>query len=203
MRRSFLNLEPTAGVIPGAAYYVIDPEIGAVHEDVKSRPYLGPPKSGSPRRLTPRHKPGRVIDLPPFLVLLIEAYLTSVPEGQDILFPNSKGEFRRYDYWNTKRWRPTVDGTPERKTPSGQQRVVIEPIEWGLRLHDGKHFHASTMDDLGTHVTMRDYRLGHAQVGARGVYSHPTAEMRIKLMQDLEQRNLEHQRRRRHYGVAG
>lgn len=203
MRRSFLNVKPSAGVIPGAAYYLIDPAIGAVHEDVSSNRFLGPPKSGSPRRLTPRHKPGRVMDLPPFLTQLIEAYVENLPEDQDILFPNTKGEFRAYDYWNSKRWRPAVDGVPEHKTPSGQHRPEIEPIEWGLRLHDGKHFHATMMDDLGTHVTMRDYRLGHAALGARGVYSHPTLDMRVKLMDALEQRYQDHQSRRQDYGLAG
>lgn len=108
MRRSFLNMGPSAGVIPGSGYYVIDPAIGAVHEDVHSHRFLGPLKSGSPRRLTPRHKPGRVVDLPPFLILLIKAYLETLPEDQDILFPNTKGDF-------------------EHKTPSGEHRAEIEP----------------------------------------------------------------------------
>lgn len=58
------------------------------------------------------------------------------------------------------------------------------------------------MDDLGTHVTMRDYRLGHAALEARGVYSHPPLDMRIKLVQGLEQQYQEHQSRRQGYSLA-
>jgi hypothetical protein len=49
------------------------------------------------------------------------------------------------------------------------------------------------MDDLGTHPVMRDYRLGHATPGTRGVYSHPTPQMRAKLIKSLQRRWETHQ----------
>jgi hypothetical protein len=49
------------------------------------------------------------------------------------------------------------------------------------------------MDDLGVHSVMRDYRLGHATPGTRGVYSRPTREMRTTLINGLQSRWTAHQ----------
>jgi len=42
------------------------------------------------------------------------------------------------------------------------------------------------LDDLGTHSVMRDYRLGHATPGTRGVYSRPTLELRTTVVKGLQ-----------------
>lgn len=187
LRRSFLHAEQGDGVVDGAGFYVIDPYMGAVHEDASSRPYFGSAKSGAIGRLQPGLPPGRIIDLPPFLVTLIKEHLETLPEGQDLLFANSKGNPPRYDDWNTNRWRKAVDGR-QWKAPTRRARPSLDPIILGLRLHDGKHSHGAMLDELSVHPTMRDYRLGHATPGTRGVYSRPTVQMRIDLVSALQDR---------------
>jgi integrase len=157
MRRSYLHLTAAAGTKQAGGYCLIDPDDGAVHEDVHGHRHYGPPESGADGQLAPEYKPGRVINLPPFLAEMLLAHLETMATGQDLLFPNRKGVVRQYDNWNTGRWRKACDGWPA--TP---RKNAAEPIVKGLRLHDGKHFHAATMDNLGTHPVMRDYRLGHA-----------------------------------------
>lgn len=177
MRRAYLDLAPPAGERPACGTYTIDALDGAVHEDVHSNRYVGPPKSGGER----------VMDLPPFLVLLLLAYLAGLPRGQEILFPDTRGHFRRYDTWNTLRWRQVVDGRPAAVSRGGRSiREAVPPIRPGLRFHDLKHTHAAMLNDQRVHPVMRDYRLGHAQPGAPGVYAHPTPQMRRELVEALE-----------------
>lgn len=197
MRRRYLHLEERAGIVEGGGYYVIDPRIGAMHEDVHSHPFFGAPKSGPDGRLAPTFEPGRVVDLPPFVVEMIRAHLATLTEptlaqdategeqqaweaNHDLLFLNSKGAPRLYANWNSK-WRRACDGWP-----ASPRKAANEAIVMGLRLHDCKHSHASMMDDLGIHSVMRDYRLGHATPGTRGVYSHPTLQMRLDLVNGLQ-----------------
>lgn len=195
MRRSFLHVGKGDGIVEEAGYYVIDPYIGAVHEDASSRRFFGPAKSGATGRLQPGLPSGRIIDLPPFLVALIEEHLKTLPEGQELLFANGKGDPLRYDDWNTNRWRKAVDGRPEYKPPIGRARPTLEPIILGLRLHDGKHSHGAMLDEMFIHPAMRDYRLGHATPGTRGVYSRPTVQMRIDLVNALQRAHEQHEQR--------
>jgi integrase len=188
MRRSYLHLTPADGDTPASGYYLIDPDDGAVHEDVRSHRFFGPPKSGADGQLAPEYKPGRVMDLPPFLVEMLLMHLETMAKGQDLLFPNTKGAAPQYDTWNNTRWRKVCDGWT-----ASARKAAAEPIVKGLRLHDGKHFHAAMMDDLGVHSVMRDYRLGHATPGTRGVYSRPTPEMRTALVKGLQSRWQAHQ----------
>jgi integrase len=208
IRLRFLHVKPGDGIVEGGGYYVIDPFVGAVHEDVHSRRFFGPPKSGASGRLAPEYPAGRLVDIPPFLAEMIRPYLTTRDEPalapnvtdeqrqawdehRDLLLPNRKGAPRQYDNWNTL-WRRACDG---RAASSGTQ--VTEAIIAGLRLHDCKHSHAALMDDLGIHPVMRDYRLGHTTPGTRGVYSHPTPQMRLDLIKGLQRTWDEHNKRRR------
>lgn len=187
MRRRFLVLRAADASRAAAGYYVIDPAKGAVHEDKHSRRFLGPPKSGASGSLGPGYPPGRVIDLPPFLVVLLLAYLAALPQQQDVLFPNRLGGYRQYDAWNRDRWRPACDGRAAEVTPRGRAREAVAPVHAGLHLHDLKHTQAALLNNGRIHPVMRDYRLGHAAAGAPGTYAHPTPEMRAELIEWLEQ----------------
>jgi len=187
MRRSFLVLHAASAERAAWGYYVIDPAVGAVHEDKHSRRYLGAPKSGAAGSLGPGYPPGRIIDLPPFLITLLLAYLATLPPQQDILFTNGRGGYRQYDAWNRDRWRPACDGTTAHVTPGGRARDAVAPVHTGLRLHDFKHTHAALLNNGRIHPVMRDYRLGHAMAGAAGTYAHPTPEMRAEAVDWLEQ----------------
>lgn len=176
MRRQYLELTPPRDGQPASGTYIIDAYDGAVHEDVRGRRYTGEPKSGGQR----------VMDLPPFLVLLLIAYLAALPAQQEILFTNRKGWFHGADTWRKTRWRPACDGRPAWVSRGGRVREAVAPVHRGLEFHDLKHTHAAMMDDAHTHPAMRNYRLGHATPGAPGVYSHPTPQMRRELVAALE-----------------
>jgi integrase len=183
MRRQYLTLHPPRDGQPASGWYFVHPVEGAVHEDKHSRRFLDPPKSGVAS--------GRIIDLPPFLVLILLAYLEALPDGQDVLFPPLReregAQFRNYDSWNTGRWRPACDGRPAKVYKNGRVREALAPIHKGLRLHDCKHTHKAMLNNGRIHPAMQNYRLGHAEQGAAGAYSHPTPEMRAETTAWLEQ----------------
>lgn len=187
MRRSFLTLRQPSGYETPHGYYLIDPSVGAVWEDVHSHRFLGPPKSGSTGSLGPGYKPGRVVDLPAFLVTLLSRYIATLDEDQDILFPDRKGHYRQYDNWNSGPWRRACDGKPAAVLPTGHAREAVPPVHEGLRLHDLKHTHKAIMNNGRIHTAMQDYRLGHISPGTPGVYSHPTPEMRQELLGWLDE----------------
>jgi integrase len=178
MRRKYLTLIPPRDGAPAAGEYVIDPQDGAVHEDVHGHRFTGPPKSG----------PGRILDLPPFLVLLLAAYIATLPVAAEILFPNTRRTYRQYDTWNSTRWRPACDGRPAAVSAKGRSvREAVPPVHPGLRFHDLKHTHKAIMNDLRIHPAMQDYRLGHITPGTPGRYSHPTEQMRRELIEGLQE----------------
>lgn len=183
MRRQYLTLHPPREGHPASGWYFIHPIEGAVHEDKSSRRFLDAPKSGVAS--------GRIIDLPPFLVLILLAYLEALPAEQDVLFPPLRerdgAQFRNYDAWNTGRWRPACDGRPAKVYKNGRVREALAPIHKGLRLHDCKHTHKAMLNNGRIHPAMQNYRLGHAEQGAAGAYSHPTPQMRAETVDWLEQ----------------
>lgn len=189
MRTGDLHLTPPRDGREASGYYRIDPERGGVHEDVHSRRFFGPPKSGAKDALGPGYAPGRIIDFPPMLVLILLAYLETLPVTKDgLLFPNRNGRPRQYDNWNTGIWRRAVDGRPAAVSAQGRNVREAEPAIWpGLKFHDLKHTHGALLDDLRVHPVMRDYRLGHVTPGTRGLYSHPTDQMRAELVSALQQ----------------
>lgn len=188
MRVRDLHLEPAREGVPASGYYRIDPRDGALHQDEHARPYLGAPKSGSESALAPGYKPGRIIDFPPWLVLILLAYLETLPATKDgLLFPGRYGQMRRYVAFNVGVWRPTVDGRAAYVSPRGRSVREAVPAIWpGLQFHDCKHTAKAILNDLHIHHVMQDYRLGHVTPGAPGIYSHPTEQMRRELVDALE-----------------
>lgn len=188
MRLADLHLTPARDGAPASGYYRIDPRDGALHLDAHARPYRGAPKSGSTGSIGPGYKRGRIIDLPAFLVVMLLAYTASLPATKEgLLFPNTRGQARRYDWWNTGHWRPVCDGRAAYVSPTGRSVRDAQPAIWpGLHFHDLKHTHKAILNDLRIHPVMQDYRLGHVTPGAPGIYSHPTAQMRAELVEGLQ-----------------
>lgn len=177
MDRKHLELAAGPSLVPGAGSYTIDPKVGAVHETPGKRRYAGPPKSG----------PGRILDLPPFLVLLLAAYLESIPAKQQILFPDKNGNWRSHGVWNTGRWRQACDGRAASVSKTGRVvREAVLPVHKGLRFHDAKHTHKAMLNDMRVHPVLQDYRLGHKAKGSGAAYSHPTVGMRRECVDALE-----------------
>jgi integrase len=178
LRRSFLTLTAADG--GGASgYYVIDPEVGAVHEDERGRRDFGPPKGGK----------GRTVELPPFLVDSLLAYLDTFPASRDLLFVNRACEpLRRSGFSKASTpWRRACDGWPERDAVQGHTALLEAPaICEGLRFHDLRHTHKTWLADAGIPPVARDERLGHATPGMDGVYIHATPEMRRRVLAALQ-----------------
>lgn len=181
MRTRFLTLTAAADGRPAAGVYYLHPDVGAAHKDVAEHRHYGPPKSG----------PGREWQLPPFLAQQLIDHVARLPvpgprvaaDDLDLIFPDHVGRPHSASNWTSTYWRPACDGREATET-----KEPWEPIWPGLRLHDGKHSHGATLDDLGVHRVMRDYRLGHSDGSARSAYEHPTPEMRRLLLDGLQAR---------------
>ena len=181
LRRSFLALRPADDGRPASGHYVIDDEIGAVHEDERGRRFFGPPKGGK----------GRTVELPPFLVELLLAHLSTFPPGRDLLFVNRGGEALRRSGFSkaSTPWRQACDGWPARDAVHGHPALLeAPPIHTGLRFHDLRHTHKTWLADDGIPPVARDERLGHATPGMDGVYIHATPAMRKRVLAALQRR---------------
>jgi integrase len=62
------------------------------------------------------------------------------------------------------------------------------PLVPGLTPHGLRHGHQPMMDDAGVHYVLQSERMGHEVPGMRGVYAHPTEEMRGTLLVALQRR---------------
>jgi integrase len=181
LRRSFLTLTPAVDGKPAAGRYVIDDEIGAIHEDERGRRFFGPPKLGK----------GRTVELPPFLVVRLLAYLETFPRERDLLFVNRGGEpLRRSGFSKeTTPWRRACDGWPARDAVHGHPALLeAPPVHAGLVFRDLRHTHKTWLAEDGIEPVARDERLGHATPGIDGVYIHATSAMRKRILGALERR---------------
>lgn len=185
MRRSFLTLAPAGDGRTASGHYVIDKDVGAVHEDERGRRSFGPPKGGK----------GRTVELPTFLVELLLTYLGTFPPQRDLLFCNTKGQpFDRSNY-NDRRWRPACDGWEGRDAVRGHRALLPAPaVAEGLVIHDLRHTHKTWLAEDGVDPVARDERLGHVTPGMDGVYIHATPAMRKRVLASLQRRWEQHQR---------
>lgn len=178
MRRRYLMLMPDAPGSP-AGYYELDEKDGALHESGGRGLYFAPPKGAK----------GRTIELPPFLVELLAAYLATLPAGQELLFPDRDGGPWRRSNFTRRLWRPACDGWPARATVRGHQaREAAAPIVKGLRFHDLRHTHETWLMEDKIEKVARDERLGHVTAGMEGTYGHATAKMRADILTVLQAR---------------
>lgn len=177
MRRSFLTLNPASGGKPASGYYVIDPKIGAVNTRRK-RSF----------KATKTYE-GRTVELPPFLVVALLAYIKTLPEGRDLLFATSTGRPLDASNFNDQYWRIACDGRPA--IPAGPRRKAQpewEPIEPDLWVHDLRRTHKTWMAEDNIERSARDERLGHATPGMDGVYIKATPATRAKILKCLQRR---------------
>lgn len=61
------------------------------------------------------------------------------------------------------------------------------PLKPGLTPHGLRHGHQPMMDNAGVHYVLQSERMGHEVPGMRGVYGHPTQEMRDQIVAALQQ----------------
>ena len=179
MRRKYLMLMPASDDGPASGWYEIDKDDGALHEDKHGKLSFGPPKN----------RKGRTIELPPFLVELLLAYLETVPAKRELLFVDSEGSAHRRSNFSRYRWRPACDGWPERKaTRNHPGRKEAPPIVATLRIHDLRHTHKTWLMEDRIPAVAIDERLGHATPGMDGIYGHATPAMRAEILVALQRR---------------
>lgn len=188
MQRRLLMLMPAEGDVPASGWYIIDDDEGSVHDPKRGPAYLGPPKGYI----------GRTIELPPFLVELLLAYMASLPPGREMLFVTNRGGMLRSRSAVSIAWRLACDGWPARESGYGRRaRVAAAAVVKDLHWHDLRHTHKTWLVEDGVPAVARDERLGHRR-GKRGgdadsgqqdhVYVHATAVMRKRILEGLQRR---------------
>jgi len=99
MRRKYHYLAPADGDTPASGWYEIDEFDGALKE-CGGRLAFGPPKD----------REARLVELPAFLVILLLAYLETIPARRQLLFPCGSGEgYRRGNCCRVRRPGPGPD----------------------------------------------------------------------------------------------
>lgn len=77
-------------------------------------------------------------------------------------------------------------GMPARgRNASGRADACWLPIARGLTPHGLRHSHKTVMEELGTPAKLMDERLGHEDGSVQARYTHITARMRKRLMEQL------------------
>lgn len=152
---------------PADRHLLIDPDVGALHE-VGGQMWLGPPKSEAAARR---------IDLPPFLIDLLEEVIES--HDYDQVFLSQTGRWLRRSNFDRRIWRPACDGDPTRGWP---------PIITGAVFHGLRHLHKTLLDEARLPDVIVNERMGHQMPGIGGVYSHVTDTMRKRLLNELQRR---------------
>lgn len=186
IRRSFLALHAAQAGRAAHGHYVIDDKVGAIHEDAKGKRTFGPPKGGR----------SRTVQLPPFLVELLLAYLDTFPAKRDLLFVSRTGLSIRRSQWTRRVWRIACDGYPARDTVQGHTALLAaDPVALGLHFHDLRHTHKTWLAEDGADPVARDERLGHVTPGMDGIYIHATDAMRARILTGLQRRWEDHMRR--------
>lgn len=153
---------------------IIDPHIGALHETSAGRLWLAEPK-------TPES--ARTITLPPFLVPLLLAYLTTHDHAH--VFVTKEGELHRRSNFSRRAMRPAADGNPGR----AHSRVGLQPICTGLTFHGLRHGHKTWMIADGVPEVGQSRRLGHKLPDKiQEIYSHVADVVEERLLAALQQR---------------
>ncbi|MDI3419887.1 hypothetical protein [Streptomyces luteolus] len=198
----------------------VDPEVGAVHEDdfeldkqgladwraaedarlaecrekgwkanrrkipkTTVKVYLGPPKN---------KYSAREIDVPPFLVRLLEAHMETWPYDHPFSTPSGTlwraGNFSRV-------LRPAADGRdgiPRKVGFAGREEW--KPIVPGFTMRGARHTHDTWMKDDNVDRALRFLTMGWVPKDIEGTYEHVTPEMRKHRLDCLEARWVRGQR---------
>lgn len=127
----------------------------------------------------------RDVDLPPFLAELMRYHLADWPH--EFVFCTPSGKWWRRSNWGSKHMRPAADGRPARERRRGvAAREKWEPLQVGLTIRDLRHSHDTYQDQIGVRPALAFQSTGHARPGIKGVYQHPTPEMRQERLDGLQ-----------------
>jgi len=128
----------------------------------------------------------RDIDVPPFLAALLQKHLASWPH--DFVFCTPTGT-----WWWRNNWglviRPAADGREATKR-NGRwpAKEAWEPVMPGLTMRDLRHTHDTWQAEDNVAPVLAHEQAGHKMPGIKGVYQHPTPEMRQYRLEALQRR---------------
>jgi integrase len=153
--------------------FVIDPDIGALHE-YDGKLELGPPKTA---------ESARTVSLPPFLIDLWRTHLRT--HDHPHVFVTAEHELLRRSNFSRRAMRPAADGNHHRTDPP----VRVHPIKRGLTFHGLRHSHNTWMIADGIPDVARARRLGHKLPDKiQQIYDHVAPEIEAKLLDHLQRR---------------
>lgn len=103
------------------------------------------------------------------------------PAAEGLRFTRASAEGRPV-YVRAGEW----PGVPlDGRVPTEQGDASWDPILPGATPHSFRHGHKTLMIDAGTEEVLQHERLGHQLSGMRGVYSHVSVPMRVRLVEAL------------------
>ncbi|MEV0675926.1 site-specific integrase [Actinosynnema sp. NPDC050436] len=153
--------------------FVIDPDIGALHE-IGGTLQLGPPKTQSS---------ARTVTLPPFLIDLWRHHLTT--HDHPHIFVTAEHQLLRRSNFSRRAMRPAADGNLHRTDPA----IRVHPAKPRLKFHGLRHSHNTWLIADGIPDVARARRLGHKLPDKiEDVYSHVAPEVEARVLRALEQR---------------
>ncbi|MFI5664637.1 hypothetical protein [Streptomyces sp. NPDC051684] len=143
-------------------------------------------KLGTVQRIEPTKNAFRTrdLDLPPFLARLWFYHLADWPFDWMLCTPTGK-------WWRRSNWlkqlRPAADGREERKKRQGvAYREEWPPLAPGMTMRALRHTHDSWQDQIGVRAALSFEQAGHKRPGIKGVYQHPTPDMRQHRLDEME-----------------
>ncbi|WP_327655740.1 hypothetical protein [Streptomyces sp. NBC_00483] len=144
-------------------------------------------KTGTVQKIEPTKNEWRTrdLDLPPFLARLWFHHLQDWPFDWMLCTPTGK-------WWRRSNWlkqlRPAADGREERaKRQGAAYREAWAPIAPGMTMRSLRHTHDSWQDQIGVRAALSFEQAGHKRPGIKGVYQHPTPDMRQHRLDGMEE----------------
>jgi integrase len=154
-------------------FFVIDPDIGALHE-VGSKLSLGQPKTAAS---------ARTVTLPPFLIDMWR-YLLGLHDHPHI-FVSAQHQLLRRSNFARRAMRPAADGNLHIANPL----IRVVPVKPGLVFHGLRHSQNTWLIGDGIPEVARALRLGHkVSDKIREVYDHVAPEIEAKILLCLQKR---------------
>ncbi|WP_263165369.1 hypothetical protein [Streptomyces sp. SCSIO ZS0520] len=130
----------------------------------------------------------RLIDLPPFLVQLLETHVARGLRSPDFLFTTPRGQTWWRSNFANQVMRPVCDGRKALAAGRGHAaREAWKPLMPGLTMRALRHTHDTYQDQLGVRPTLAFEQAGHRRPGIKAVYQHPTPGMRRERLDGLQE----------------
>ncbi|GAA3850548.1 tyrosine-type recombinase/integrase [Amycolatopsis tucumanensis] len=154
--------------------FLVDPDIGSLHEPNTGPLFLGPPKT---------EESARIITLPPFLVRLLRTHLAS--HSHRHVFVTPQNELHRRSNFARRALRPAADGNAHIANPA----IRLRAVKPGLTFHGLRHSHKTWMIDDGVPEIAQALRLGHVLPDkVQETYSHVARAVEQRLLDALQSR---------------